>query len=133
MAGRTRHLKEKGGRFYARLAVPKALQPHTGKTELLMALGGDRREAVRQLPQAVANLQAQLETAPAVGKGDANPLSLLQGHALSKECLAVGVYKQCIPCSLPSTVPRLFRRLRRFPPPIPLPPQPRRAMPWGAR
>ncbi|WP_229582969.1 DUF6538 domain-containing protein [Paracoccus sp. S-4012] len=60
MAGQIRSLKVKGSRFYARMAVPKSLQGQVGKSELVMALGADRRAAVRQLPGAVAELQRQI-------------------------------------------------------------------------
>lgn len=60
MAGKLRHWKEKGGRFYARVAVPKPLIPFVGKSELLESLGGDRRAAMRKHPGAVAVLQAQV-------------------------------------------------------------------------
>ncbi|MDB6453636.1 DUF6538 domain-containing protein [Falsirhodobacter sp. 20TX0035] len=63
MAGKLRHWKEKGGRFYARVAVPKPLIPYVGKSELLESLGGDRRAAMRKYPGAVAVLQAQIISA----------------------------------------------------------------------
>lgn len=61
MAGRTRYLKEKDGRFYARIAVPSEMKSAIGKSELVTALGGDRRAAMRLLPEAVAALQKQLD------------------------------------------------------------------------
>ncbi|MFZ1470785.1 MAG: DUF6538 domain-containing protein [Paracoccaceae bacterium] len=63
MAGKTRHLKEKDGRFYARIAVPAALRESIGKSELVTPLGGDRRATMRLLPEAVAAFQRQLDTA----------------------------------------------------------------------
>lgn len=57
MGAKLRHWKEKDGRFWARIAVPKDVQPVLGKTELIEALGGDRRLAVRNHPAAVARLQ----------------------------------------------------------------------------
>ncbi|AGT09258.1 tyrosine-type recombinase/integrase [Paracoccus aminophilus] len=66
MAGNDRHWKEKGGRFYARMAVPVALQPILGKTELTAPLGADRREAKRALASAVAALQAQISHAKGI-------------------------------------------------------------------
>ncbi len=64
MAGRIRYLKEKNGRFYARVAVPKALRDHLGgKSELIEALGADRRKALRKHPEAVRRLLARIEEA----------------------------------------------------------------------
>ncbi|QEU09543.1 DUF6538 domain-containing protein [Paracoccus yeei] len=68
MAGQVRHLKVKDGRFYARVAVPVALQPILGKKELTAPLGADRREATRALPSAVAALQAQIGHAKGIAK-----------------------------------------------------------------
>lgn len=58
-----RHWREKDGRFYARVAVPKELIPFVGKSELIEPLGSDRRGAMRQHPAAVARLQAQIAKA----------------------------------------------------------------------
>ena len=66
MAGQVRHLKVKGGRFYARVAVPADAQPILGKKELTAPLGGDRREAMKALPVAVAALQAQIRHAKGI-------------------------------------------------------------------
>ncbi len=63
MAAKRRHWKEKDGRFWARMAVPKALQQILGKSELVEALGGDRRIAVRNHAAAVARLQARITQA----------------------------------------------------------------------
>lgn len=60
MAGKLRHWKEKDGRFYARVAVPKPLVPYVGKSELIEPLGGDRRAAMRQHSGAVAILQSRI-------------------------------------------------------------------------
>ncbi|WP_323717211.1 DUF6538 domain-containing protein [Paracoccus aminovorans] len=69
MAGQVRHLKVKGGRFYARLAVPAHLRPILGKTELVASLGGERRAAMKALPAAVATLRRQIATAEAHATG----------------------------------------------------------------
>ncbi len=61
MAGQTRHLKTKGGRYYARLAVPSALRPAIGKSELIEPLGGDRRIALKELPGVIAGFQRRLD------------------------------------------------------------------------
>lgn len=65
MAGKLRYWKEKDGRFFARIAVPKALQPFLDRprSELIEALGGDRRIAVRLHPAAVARLQHEITRA----------------------------------------------------------------------
>lgn len=66
MAGQVRHLKVKGGRFYARMAVPAALHTILGKKELTAPLGSDRRKAMRVLASAVAALQAQIAHAKGI-------------------------------------------------------------------
>lgn len=63
MAGQVRYLKVKGGRFYARIAVPKVVQAVLGKTSLITPIGSDRREAMRRLPGAVAQFQRQIAAA----------------------------------------------------------------------
>ena len=50
MAGQVRHLKVKGGRFYARIAVPEGGSGDPGEDGAGRAIGGNRREAVRALP-----------------------------------------------------------------------------------
>ena len=63
MASKRRHWKEKDGRFWARVAVPKALQTILGKSELIEALGGDRRIADRNHAASVARLQERIAQA----------------------------------------------------------------------
>lgn len=64
MAAKRRHWKEKGGRFWARIAIPKDLRPcFGGKTQLSEPLGGDLRVANRNHAAAVARLQTQLDCA----------------------------------------------------------------------
>jgi hypothetical protein len=73
MAGPIRHLLSRNGRFYARVAVPKALRSIVGKRELQEAIGAGRSEALRALPAAVARMQATIARAREegkVGKGD---------------------------------------------------------------
>src|SRR5258708_3766930 len=65
LAGKTRYLIERSGRFHARIVVPKRLQPLIRKTELSRPLGSDRRLALRALPGAVARLQERLSAAEA--------------------------------------------------------------------
>lgn len=65
MAGKLRYWKEKEGRFFARVAVPKRLQPYLDRPrgELIEALGADRRVALRIHPAAVARLQSEIAAA----------------------------------------------------------------------
>ena len=65
MAGKLRYWKEKDGRFFARVAVPKRLQPYLDRPrgELIEALGADRRVALRIHPAAVARLQSEIAAA----------------------------------------------------------------------
>ena len=63
MAATRRHRTERNGRFRARMAVPKALQPILGKSELIEPLGGDRRVADRNHAAAAARLQDEIAQA----------------------------------------------------------------------
>ncbi|HHW34346.1 MAG TPA: integrase [Paracoccus solventivorans] len=90
MAGQVRHLKVKGGRFYARIAVPKDAQTIIGKTELVTPLGGDRREAMRGLSGAVAVMQEQI--AAAQGKGSRSKPS--PANPLTPDQLGLALYRQ---------------------------------------
>lgn len=63
MAEKVRHLLPRDGRYYARIVIPKALRPFFDKGEMQAPLGADRREALRRLPAAVAEMQSQIEAA----------------------------------------------------------------------
>lgn len=63
MAGRVRHLNERNGRYEARLSVPAKLRGHIGKSEFVAALGGDRREALKRLPEAIARFRVEIRAA----------------------------------------------------------------------
>ncbi len=65
LAGKTRYLIERGGRFHARIVVPKRLHAIIQKTELSQPLGADRRLALKALPRAVVRLQSRLSIAEA--------------------------------------------------------------------
>lgn len=65
MAGKTRYLIERGGRFHARIVVPQKLRPIIHRTELSRPLGADRRLALKALARAVAELQGRLCAAEA--------------------------------------------------------------------
>lgn len=93
MAGKTRHLKEKDGRFYARIAVPASLRSAMGKSELLTPLGGDRRAALRLLPEAAAELLRRLDEARPEGAVVAKLPRAAAVRSLSIEQLAVKSYK----------------------------------------
>jgi integrase len=65
MAGKIRHWKERNGRYSVRIVVPKHLRPYlpppdTGKTELEIQLGGDKRTAIRNYSAADASLMRQI-------------------------------------------------------------------------
>ena len=83
MAGQVRHLKVKDGRFNARIAVPAALRALAGRSELTVPLGGERRAALKLLPEAVARLQRQLVLA-----APGTPASSMP-HASSRKGLSV--------------------------------------------
>ena len=74
MAGKVRYLLNRGGRYFARLVIPKELRPFMDKrTELRSALGADYRQALRNLPGAVTALQHNIALAErrAAGAGAA--------------------------------------------------------------
>jgi integrase len=92
MAG-VRHLLARNGRFYARVAVPKALRSIVGKRELLEPLGAGRTEAHRALPAAVARMQETIQRARQDSKVGTPPsLSRFKGRALSPRELALVHY-----------------------------------------
>jgi hypothetical protein len=63
MAGKIRHLLERNGHYWTRIAVPLKLRPMIGKRELLEALGDSREAALRKHPAAIARLTATLYAA----------------------------------------------------------------------
>jgi integrase len=74
MAGRVRHLLERKGRYYARVAVPAALRPALGnRNEFQKALGSDRTIALRNLAAAVAEFQALIDGARQTSESQALP------------------------------------------------------------
>lgn len=93
MAGKTRHLKEKDGRFYARIAVPAALRSAIRKSELGTPHGGDRRAALRLMPDAAAELRRRLDEARTQGAVVAKLPREAVTRSLSVEQLAVKSYK----------------------------------------
>lgn len=70
MAGKLRYWKEKDGRFWARMAVPGPVKEIIGRSEIIEPLGGDRREAIKKHPAAVARLRAQIAEAEGALRGE---------------------------------------------------------------
>ncbi|WP_374393795.1 site-specific integrase [Tabrizicola sp.] len=93
MAGKLRHWREKDGRFYARLAVPKELVPFVGRSELIEPLGSDRRGAMRQHPAAVARLQAQITKAGMEAAQTGAIVEPLAHFPMTDEQLAARLYQ----------------------------------------
>lgn len=64
MGRNPRHFLDRGGRYFARIVVPKELRPYLdNKTELRAPLGPDRRTALRHHPIAVAELMQKIAVA----------------------------------------------------------------------
>lgn len=92
MAAKLRNWKEKGGRFYARLAVPTALKTIIGKSELLEPLGADRKAALYKHPGAVTRLQTQI--AEAARKAQPSGAMQFADYPMSPEEIALSHYRQ---------------------------------------
>ena len=81
MAGKTRHLQQRASGFYARIAVPKALQPVLGKRELSAALHAtSRAQAIQKLAAAVAKMLAQVDAARVQAHGVSTPKAPRKGQ-----------------------------------------------------
>lgn len=95
VAGKLRYWKEKEGRFYARISVPARLRPFLDgrPSELIEALGGDRRAAIRLHPAAVARLQHQIASAERKANSD-KPATTGALFPLSAAQLAASHYAQ---------------------------------------
>ena len=90
------HLKVKDGRFHARVAVPAALRELVGRSELTAPLGGERRAALKLLPEAVAGLQRQ--RALAAPQVCMSHLGMRTGFCFGRvlpECRAFGALRPC--------------------------------------
>ncbi|PRA89061.1 integrase [Ochrobactrum sp. MYb29] len=94
MAGKVRHLKERNGRYSARLVVPENLRAIVGKTELETQLGADRRQALAKLPSAVAALQGKIALAEQQAKPKASPVPLR--YPLTPEQIAHRHYQSLV-------------------------------------
>lgn len=90
MAGKLRHWKEKGGRFYARLAVPAALRERLGKAELIEPLGADRKQALKDHAAAVARLQAIITQADRA----ASAVTPASRYEMQPDAIALSHYRQ---------------------------------------
>lgn len=96
MAGKVRHLKERNGRYSARLVVPKHLRPFVGKAELEIQLGADRRQALAKLPGAVATLQHKIGVAEHRVSAASGRHAVSGRYPLSPEEIASRDYSQRI-------------------------------------
>ncbi|MFG1228008.1 tyrosine-type recombinase/integrase [Xanthobacter wiegelii] len=63
MARKGDNLQIKGGRYFARHAIPKELQPILGKREFSQALGADRAAALDALPEVLAGFKREIAAA----------------------------------------------------------------------
>lgn len=93
MAGKHRYLLNRKGRYFARLVVPKELQGIVGKLEIREPLGPDRREAIKLLPGAVAQIQHKIALAEQqanAGKPQAAPAR----YPLEPDQIALSHYHQ---------------------------------------
>ena len=92
MAGKDRYLRERSGRFYARMVVPKELRPYLdSKTELRTPLGADRRAAVKALPGAVVDIQKRLDAAERAQAGSSRKVTFR--FRLNDDQIAVASYE----------------------------------------
>lgn len=73
MAGKVRHLVERGGRYWARVVVPVDVVAAIGSTDLREPLGGDRVVALRKLSAAVARFHDRIDAARAQLRASAAP------------------------------------------------------------
>ncbi len=79
-------LQKRNHRFYCRVAVPHALQPVLGRTEVIKALGtGDYAKALQRLPLASAEVDAKF--AQARRKLMAGPATVLDEHDVKQLAL----------------------------------------------
>ncbi|WCR09590.1 site-specific integrase [Paracoccus stylophorae] len=96
MAGATRYLLNRDGRFFARLVVPKDLRRIVGKTELRHPLGPDRRTAMKHLPGAVAVLQHELALAERKAASQGAMVAQVGRYPLTPDQIAASHYRQRI-------------------------------------
>lgn len=94
MAGATRYLLNRDGRFFARLVIPKDLRQIIGKSELRRPLGPDRRTAMKHLPGAVAVLQHELAQAERKAASQGAVAVLPGRYPLTPDQIAASHYTQ---------------------------------------
>jgi integrase len=93
MAGKIRHLLERNGHYWTRIAVPLKLRPMIGKRELLEALGDSREAALRKHPAAIARLTATLYAARSLaGNGKQRPVPISSSKLLTPREMALEHY-----------------------------------------
>ncbi|WP_316195915.1 MULTISPECIES: tyrosine-type recombinase/integrase [unclassified Bradyrhizobium] len=91
-----RYLVSQGGRYWARLSVPKDLRSIIGQSELWEALGPDLMQARRKLPGAVARMHVRLGEAREELEAGRKPLSRppREGRILSVRNLAKAHFEE---------------------------------------
>ncbi|MEO9900243.1 MULTISPECIES: site-specific integrase [Alphaproteobacteria] len=85
MAGKTKHILYRDGRFYARVVVPPGLRRIIGKTELREPLGADKRTAERNHHSVVASLLDQIDQARNQLASEAPPLTKIARDFYKRE------------------------------------------------
>lgn len=97
MAAKVRHLLERDGRYFARLVIPTVLRLYMDeKTELRTPLGGDRRQALKNLPGAVAGLQHRIGIAEAKHAAMIGSREVAARYPMSADRLALRQYHQLV-------------------------------------
>ncbi len=95
MSGKTRHLCERNGRYFARLVIPRDLRRYLDKrTELRTPLGADRRMAHAKLPSAVAVLQHRIAIAERAATATTGKQVKLGRYPLSGDQIALRNYHE---------------------------------------
>ncbi|WP_137153484.1 DUF6538 domain-containing protein [Rhizobium sp. FKL33] len=91
------YLLDRGGRYFARVVIPKKLRPFLdNKSELREPLGPDRRAAKEALNEAVGRLKATLrQAARAAEAAGAGPVSI-PANAQTPEKIMVAHYRRMI-------------------------------------
>ncbi|MGM4980935.1 site-specific integrase [Rhizobium sp. 11_C7_N12_5] len=93
MAGKTKYLLNRDGRYFARIVIPKDLRAFLDKkTELRTPLGPDRRSALAQLEMAVADMKRELAVAERRAKVASGEAITPGRYPLSPDEIAVRDY-----------------------------------------
>ena len=94
MAGKVRYLLNRDGRYFARLVIPAELRPFMeSKTELRTPLGPDYRQAMRNLPGAVATMQHEIALAERRAAGAGVVVPVLGRYPMSNGQIALQSYQ----------------------------------------